>query len=176
MGNTWQPFVALLVPVCPDRDLLGPQRPRAETRGRRREGIPCTLLPPAAPIPGEEAERRPCLLKGICLGTGSRKPRVRPGGRKGIWRQAGRRRQRNWARGIGRWAELGAIRFAPTLEKPTAASRIADFLICMNKRSCPIRVVRNYALKSEWGEKFEGGGKERRKKTVIPSRGLRFHA
>lgn len=56
--KTCQPFLAQSVQtVTPP----APQRPEDETRGRPRRGIPCALGPPAARIPGEEAECPPSL-------------------------------------------------------------------------------------------------------------------
>lgn len=82
--------------------------------------------------------------------------------------------------GVGRreiGAGKGAIRFAPTL-KPSASSRVSYFLICVDKKISypllPLPVLRNYL--SREGVRSFGGGKERRKETVMPSRGLSFHA
>lgn len=117
----------------------------------------------------------PFPRKKICLGIWSWKPGSKT-----------RKKERNLARSPAPRAEKpreggaqedrsgeGAIRFAPTLGKPSATSQVSDFPVSVDKKNpTPTRAGLTQLFKWRDGGKVLEGWKERRKETVMPSRGL----
>lgn len=179
MSKTCQPFLDPLSPVCPDCVFFGPPKPRDQTRERgRARGFPALRNLQAPLIPGKEDQgaalppqedlpRHRVLEAWVKDPKEGKESGAKPGAEGGET-QGGAREDRSGE---------GAIRFAPTLGKPSATSQVSDFPVSVGKKNpTPTRAgLTQLFISGEREEKFWRGRRKGGKKQSCRHVGC-FHA